>query len=302
MQDRLRKTINAYVKNHAVASAVSSFLTNRDCSEEELLRTKGFDQSAITLLPILGRKGDSSSDGFFERHYLTMTAGKIVFVVCGVSASGKDTLASYAKHKLYLDGKEFTYTRKYTTRSRRGYEDQSPTEPSGNYRYLSSEKEMRNMSDAALEYTLYDNLYALSGDHLASGSVSDQYQMCIYGKLENVYEVRRDIFLKYERLPFTILVAAPEDDCEARILRRHSMSSDEQMNRIREMKRQSAFIARTKEFVECGFDIVIENGNGVGVDASVVQLAGFISERIHWADNAIQLPPTLAARGGMASA
>jgi len=283
---RFKNAINAYVKNDAAASAIASFLTNKDCSQEDLLSVEGFQNSAVALLPLL--TSTDTERGFLEKHFLDSTSGRTIFIICGVSASGKDTLASYAKHSLYLEAKEFSYSRKYTTRNRRGFEGinqvESFSEPSGNYQYFSSEEEIKEIKDAVLSYSLYDHLYALSGDHLNSNSPHDKHQMCIYGKLENIHEIRKQMFLTYRRLPFTILIKAPADDCEGRIMRRHSMRESEQPNRVKEMRRQSHFIEQNTDFVNSGFDIVIENSDATSVAENAKTLSGFISERIEWAN------------------
>lgn len=285
---RFKKAINAYVKNDAAASAIASFLADKDCSQEDLLKVEGFQSSAVALLPILTK--DAAERGFLENHFLNSTNGRTIFIVCGVSAAGKDTLASYAKHALYLEGKEFSYSRKYTTRGRRGFEGinqiDSYSEPSGNYQYFSNEDEISALKDAVMSYSLYDHVYALSGNNLSSNHSYDKYQMCIYGKFENIHEIRKQMFLEYQRLPFTVLIKASAEDCEGRIMRRHSMPESEQTNRVKEMKRQSLFIERNKEFVESGFDIVIENSDTTSVADNAGIFTSFLSERMNWANKA----------------
>lgn len=286
-KSRFIKAINSFIKNDAVSSAVASFLTDRDCSEEDLIAIEEFKNNAIALLPIIS--ANSTKKGFFEKHFLNLTDGRTIFIICGVSASGKDTLASYAKHSLYLGGKEFSYTRKYTTRSRRGYEGrtniESFSEPSGNYQYFSNEKEFEEIQDAVMDYSLYKHLYALSGNFLDSKNLRNTNQMCIYGKFENIREIRQKMFINHKRLPFTILIKAPIEDCEARILRRHSMSASEQNRRIKEMKRQSLFIDKNQDIIESSFDIVIENGDSTSVAENANLFTEFVSRRIEWSKN-----------------
>jgi len=286
---RFKKAINAYIKNDAAASAIASFLADKDCSQEDLLKVDGFHNNAVALLPILSRT--DAERGFLEKYFLNSTDGRSIFIICGVSTAGKDTLASYAKHALYLEGKEFSYTRKYTTRSRRGFEGinqiDSYSEPSGNYQYFDNEAAISSIEDAVLSYSLYDHVYALSGNHLSSTQPHDKHQMCIYGKLENIHEIRKQMFLTYKRLPFTVLIKASPEDCEGRIMRRHSMPESEQTNRVKEMKRQSLFIERNQEFVESGFDLVIENSDTISVAENASSLTSFLSERIEWANKQV---------------
>lgn len=286
---RFRKAINAYIKNDAKAAAIASLLTSKDCSQHDLVNTDGFNDSAVTLLPLLSSEiGETEINSSVSKYFTQATKGKILFIICGFSASGKDTLASYAKHTLYMEGKEFSYTRKYTTRARRGFEggnqSGSRSEPSGNYEYFNDIKDINNISDAVLNYTLYGHKYAFSGEHIESCSTDDKYQMCIYGKLENIHEVRRKVFLEHKRLPFTILINSSTEDCESRIIRRHSMTDNEQLTRIREMKRQAIFLAKNTDFVNTAFDLTIYNSDTSTVAANSKKLSDFISNKIAWAN------------------
>lgn len=289
MISRFKKALNAYIKNDAKAAAIASLIMDKDCSETDLIKVEGFHDSAVALLPLLSgdthntRISTSVIDYFFRE-----TEGKILFIICGFSAAGKDTLASYVNHALYLDGKEFVYTKKYTTRGRRGYEglnkNGSLSEPSGNYEYFKNPKELEKVNDAVLSYSLYGHKYALSGDHLKSSSNEDKYQLCIYGKLENIAEIKQKVFMKHKRMPFTILINSPPDDCEHRIIRRHSMPDSEQIARIREMKKQATFLSKNTTFASTAFDLILENGDDSGVLANSKVLTEFISQKMDWAN------------------
>jgi len=67
------------------------------------------------------------------------------------------------------------------------------------------------------------------------------------------------------------------------------MPVDEQTNRVKEMKRQSLFIDRNQEFVESGFDMVVENSDTTSVAANAAILTAFLSERMELANNRVNL-------------
>jgi len=283
---RYKKALNAYIKNHATLSALASLIANKDCSQLDLVNASEFSQSAVALLPMISDENDGAEfNSAVSKYFISETAGRIVFILCGYSASGKDTLASYVNHLLYMQCKEFTYTKKYTTRAQRGNEGAnqagSRAEPSGNYEYFDRVSEFP--ADSSLNYSLYGHYYALSGDDLKSTLIEDKYQMCIYGKLENIHEVRQKLFLEHKRLPFTILINSKADNCEGRIIRRHSMTDEEQIIRVKEMKRQAEFLSKNTVFVETAFDLVIDNSDTHAVDNSSRKLADFISEKMIWA-------------------
>lgn len=290
---RFKKAINAYVKNDAKAAAIASFILDKDCSEETIFNLDGFIDSAVSLLPLLSTESSSINENVFK-FFAQATSGKTLFIICGSSASGKDTLASYARQSLYMEGLEFAYTRKYTTRSRRGFEglneSGSRAEPSGNYEYFNGNNSINNAPDAVLNYSLYGHDYALSGSHLNSENQADKHQMCIYGKLENIHEVKKRVFLEHKRMPFTILVDTSKDDCEGRIIRRHSMPDNEQLARIREIKRQSVFLSANETFKETAFDIVLDNSDSTTVSANAKMLSEFISTHISWANQVSKMP------------
>jgi len=283
--ERIKKAINAYVRNDAKAAAIASVLTNKDCTSKDLVEMSGFDKAALGILPLINKENISFDSGqlmeTISRIFSHNAQGRILFLLCGPSGAGKDTLASYAKQSLYFERTAFSYVRKYTTRSRRGYEGShssgSYSEPSGNYEYFKDKGDMlRAKQDLSLGYSIYDHYYAFSGSHLISNEFNDRNLMCIYGRFENIHSVRSDVFFKHKRIPFSILITAPSEDLEGRILRRHSLSESEQGKRIKEMRRQLNFIKKNPELISSGFDIVIENGDITPVNLGHLKLTDFI--------------------------
>lgn len=140
-----KTAINAYVKNDAKTAAIASFILDKNCSEETIFNLDGFIDAAVSLLPLLSTEPSSINRNVFK-FFCSSDGWKDI--ICGSSTSGKNTLASYARQSLYMEGLEFAYTRKYTTRSRRGFEDLnesgSRVEPSGNYEYFWNTKECRS--------------------------------------------------------------------------------------------------------------------------------------------------------------
>lgn len=104
--------------------------------------------------------------------------------------------------------------------------------------------------------------------------------MCIYGRFEDIHMVRNEVFHKYKRIPFSILLTAPPDDLDNRTLRRHILSETEQGTRSKEMKKQIDFIERNDELVKSGFDLIIENGDKKPVHEGQLQLTDFIRKSI----------------------
>lgn len=297
LSERLKKGINAYIKNDAKAAALASALTNKDCTTDDLIRTAGFDKAVLGLLPLMNNSEISHDSDALKNAILKVismnTSGKILYVLCGASATGKDTIASDAKLNLYLDQINFSYVNKYTTRKRRGHEGSdfsgSLSEPSGNYEYFQDKEDMyKQKKDVSIPYSIYDHYYGFSGNHLSSDDVADKYLMCIYGRFENIHKIRKDIFFKYNRIPFSILITAPPENLEGRILRRHSMNESEHGKRIKEMRKQIQFIEKNPDLIKSGFDLIIENGNDHAVDLGRLKLSEFIKNSILLANNCIK--------------
>ncbi|TKJ40001.1 hypothetical protein CEE37_09705 [candidate division LCP-89 bacterium B3_LCP] len=300
---RIKLSINAYVKNDAKASAIVSALTGKDIAEKSLFEIVSKDDLLPGIVPFLDPESCSAFSAA-QKDILTsaiyfLTKGRTLFMICGPSASGKDTLASYAKQDLYLKGLNLVYCQKYTTRPRRGYEGQNEQsrnfEPSGNYKYFESIEEMEQSADCALGYSLYDCSYAFSSKHLKSESETARHLACIYGRFENMLEIKRKVLLDYNRIPLTILINADSDILEQRIYRRHLMNNDEQIRRIMEMKLQNKYISRCKDLVVSSFDLLMENGYDSPVSKGAECMTEFIEKRIKWANNAIRTNETKAA-------
>ncbi len=282
--DRLKKGINAYIKNDAKAAAIASIVTNKDYSAQDLLNTSGFEKAILGVMPLLNNKqiiyeSNSLSDAIYKviKYY---SSGKILYILCGPSSTGKDTLASHAKHNLYINRLIISYIDKYTTRPRRGIEgisiSASHAEPSGNYQYFKDKDEMKKeKNDLALSYSIDGHYYAFSGNHLLSNDLEDKTLVCIYGRFENIHDIRSKVFFKYKRIPFSILITAPSDDLEGRILRRHSISESEQAIKIKDMKRQVDFLRNNEDLITSGFDLIIENGDNNSVFLSQQRLTEF---------------------------
>lgn len=294
IKERIKKGVNAYIKNDAKAAAITSVITNKDCSTKDLLQTSGFAEASLGLMPLINNKTCSVSSESLNQavQYILKenTSGRILYLLCGPSSSGKDTLASYAKHNLYLENLNFSYLDKYTTRKRRAFEglDQlnSHAEPSGNYEYFDTKKDMQsNKKDISLGYSIYDQYYAFSGEHLLSEIYEDKYLMCIYGRFENIHHVRRKVFFTFKRIPFSILLNAPPNDLEGRILRRHVLSESEKGKRVKEMRNQSKFIENNEAMINSGFDLIIENGDKNPVIDSQLKLTNFVSDTMGFGPN-----------------
>lgn len=297
LKERFKRGINAYIKNDATAAALASAFTNKDCTTDDLIRTTGFDKAVLGLLPLMNNYELSHNSDVLKNAMLKVismnTSGKILYVLCGASATGKDTIASYAKHNLYLDQIYYSYVNKYTTRKRRGYEGSntsgSLSEPSGNYEYFLDKEDMyKQKKDVSIPYSIYDHYYGFSGNHLSSDDVADKYLMCIYGRFENIHKIRKDIFFIYNRIPFSILITAPPENLEGRIFRRHSMDESEQGRRIKEMKKQVQFIEKNPDLIKSGFDLIIENGDDHAVTFGQLKVSEFIKNSILLANNCIK--------------
>lgn len=293
--DRAKKGINAYVKNDAKASAIASFITNKDCTQENLLNIVTDPIDLLSVLPLLSESDNPnhlSLKNTISKMLLENTSGKILYLLCGPSTAGKDTLASYVRNSLYYDRVNYSYVSKYTTRQRRGFEglnsSGSHSEPSGNYEYFKDKAEMyREKDDVVLPYTIYDHYYGISGDHLASLDNHDKNLMAIYGRFEDIHDIKREIFYKYKRIPFAILITAPSDDLENRILRRHSMTENEQVSRIKEMKKQIRFIESNDDLISTGFDLKIVNSDSSTITSGCNQMAKFIKHSISFANQTL---------------
>jgi len=296
ISERFKKGINAYIKNDAKAAALASLFSNKDCTTEDLIRTVDFDKAVLGLLPIMNNATINDHSAKLKEAILKVvsmnTSGKLLFILCGASASGKDTIASYAKQSLYFDRINYSYVNKYTTRKRRGHEglnsSGSHSEPSGNYEYFEDKEKMyKEKNDVSLPYSIYEHYYGFSGSHLLSTENADKYLMCIYGRFEDIHRIREEVFFKYKRIPFSILITAPPENLEDRILRRHSMNENEHG----EMKKQSQFIQKNPELISSGFDLVIENGDDNAVTIGHLKFSGFIKGSIQMANQALHLTP-----------
>ncbi len=296
IKDRLKLGLNVVIKKKPYIAGVCSSLTCKDCSVEDtfdLEQNKEILPFVSTCFPAIGSLPDNRIKNAFIDLLKQKTDGKTIFLICGASSTGKDTLASLVKENLYYrdEKTEFSYCKKYTTRDRRaneGFDEYSKKlEPSGNYIYCKTLEEMKSYK-IDLEYTLYGCHYGLSKEDLSSSEPSKHHLACIYGKLENIANVKQEIFEKYNRIPFSILIKAPIEALNHRINGRHTMSKSEKSDRVKEMERQSRFIESKGQEFEANFDLVINNGNNERLSKNAHLMTKFIHGSTQWANQSLQ--------------
>ncbi|WDE07810.1 hypothetical protein SG34_013550 [Thalassomonas viridans] len=295
-KDRVKLGLNVIIKKKPYLAGLVSSLTGKDCSTEDAFVLEN-NQDVLpfisTFLPRLDTPESSDLKSVLSELIKKKTDGKTIFLICGASAAGKDTLASLVKENLYdkNENTEYLYCTKYTTRERRANEGldeySKKLEPSGNYVYCKTLEEM-NSFEVDLEYSLYGCHYSLCKKDLSSSEASHQHLACIYGKLENIAKIKQELFDKYNRIPFSILIKAPIESHSHRINGRHTMSKSEKSDRVREMERQSRFIKSKGHEFEANFDLVVNNGNDERLSDNANLITEFIHESILWANKALK--------------
>ena len=250
--------VNAYRKSGAVTPSQGSLISKQIFSKDDFTCSSENESSFISLLPLITSevKSDKALHSMFLEA-LSHTKGKLLFMICGPSSVGKDTISSSSKICLMSKGIDVSFIKKYTTRSER--KSSEAYEPSGTYEYFRSEKKMReNKNDIAVPYKLYDSFYALSGNHLMS---SEKNLLCIYGDIIQLPKVKREIFYKYNRIPVPLLLTADPKHLEGRLLNRPSIPDKEKITRLKTLKVQCDFIKNNPNMVNNEFHQTLSNGN-----------------------------------------
>ena len=285
--ERIKRSINVYVRNDAKAAAIASAITNKDCSAQDLIKTEGFDQALLGILPFRNDKEVNLPTRKFVDAFRQVIKFKkingILFLLCGPSAVGKDTIASYTNSELYFDRMKIKYLKKYTTRRDRKSSKTEPTEksadPSSGYTFYKDRNDLLSKNpDAILGYSIYEDYYAFSEKHLLSEESKDKALFCIYGRFEDIDKVKKKVFYEYNRIPFSILMKASMSDLNIRTNNREALTDNEKVLRKDEMEKQVEYIERKKGILPYEFDLILDNGNANSIKENEKKLTNFIKE------------------------
>lgn len=289
---RLKQGAYGYFSNDAVASALVGIIFGKKVDDLDFLNIEACrnEESIKKVLSLLDELMKSNIDNSIKSNILNLIEllkphikKSTLLVFCGPSCVGKDCIASEVKRALYLQGHEFGYLDKYTTRSPRGYDNKvngpEVAEPSSNYEYFGDKDKFFCNEDITLHYHLYRYYYGYSRRHLVSELEIDKNLACIYGKLENIDSFINDIEDKYHRKVFSVLLNADVNVLVTRLGRRVTLSENEANLRRHEIMKQTAYIDMNREKLESKFDLIINNGSAASVKEVVNEIISRLNEK-----------------------
>jgi pyrimidine deaminase RibD-like protein/guanylate kinase len=162
-----------------------------------------------------------------------------LFIFCGASSVGKDTLLSRIRGRMISLGIKAEFVKKYTTRNERPGETYVLNElwhdPSSKYVFL-SEEEFHSTTDIIGNYEKYDEFYGFSSSHLKSPKKSDRVLSAIYGDIEEVQTLVNTVEHSFGRKCRVYLLRAELSELASRLERRRGFSKEIGMLRMEEMK------------------------------------------------------------------
>jgi len=223
-------------------------------------------------------------------------AGRIdVFIICGLSSAGKDTLLSCAASG-FLKGRPVRYLTKHTTRKLRSTEPAAPQLYHGSLPGLVEHVTRETLHSPGKYFGLfarYGNEYGFLRAELATSFAKDgsSWIVAVYSACDTLRDFRDELTTLLEECkektrrtwpqreiciyPHWVLIDAPPTDCISRIGRR-VLDKEAMAEKRRWNSTDAAILERLRR--EAFFDCIVANGDSVPLESAMRSLEECLCE------------------------